>query len=197
MRRLKKYQVSCIFAAGATLFGCAQENPNFTRLEPTETNSTYDEVQPVVEDELAKTNSIDTKDVNAQKNSKTTDIKKTDLVTQRLNAHGLKSKKEACPKLVQKRVDRTTISREDSIRTKSCDYFIYPNVGDEITVSVSDRRMKLQLIMPYDHDFANGSYRATAYGRHVIRLEYDSADRRPDVMDYTIHVDIKPTDATN
>ena len=43
---------------------------------------------------------------------------------------------DECPKLVQKRVDHTAVSRQDSIMGNTCDYFIYPAVGDTLTVYV-------------------------------------------------------------
>lgn len=99
---------------------------------------------------------------------------------------------DECPKLVQKRVDNTVISREDSILGNTCDYFIYPAIGDVVSVSVSDDRLKPYLDIPYYHDFANGNYQVVVGGRHVIRLEYDAFERKPEVMDYVIMVEVKP-----
>lgn len=99
---------------------------------------------------------------------------------------------DECPKLVQKRVDHTAISRQDSIMGNTCDYFIYPAVGDTLTVYVSDGRMKPFLNTPYYHDFANGSYKVIANGRHVIRLEYNALEHKPAVMDYVLVVNITP-----
>lgn len=102
------------------------------------------------------------------------------------------STQDECPKLVQKRVDSTTVSRQDSILGNTCDYFIYPAIGDVVSVSVSDDRMKPYLNVPYYHDFANGNYQVVANGRHVIRLQYNALERKPDVMDYVFMVEIKP-----
>lgn len=99
---------------------------------------------------------------------------------------------EICPRLIQKRVDSTQVVRQESITGQTCDYFIYPQIGDVVTVQVSDDRMKPKLRSPYVYDFANGAYRVVQAGRHVIRLEYDAFDIKPDVMNYTIEVDIKP-----
>ncbi|MCL1622801.1 hypothetical protein M2R47_00835 [Moraxella sp. Tifton1] len=97
-----------------------------------------------------------------------------------------------CPKLVQKRIDRTSILRQERILGNSCDYFIYPNVGETVGVTVSDDRMKPYLDIPYYHDFANGDYVVVTSGRHVIRLEYDSLERKPNVMNYVLEVNIRP-----
>lgn len=97
---------------------------------------------------------------------------------------------DECPKLVQKRIDHTAVSRQDSIMGYTCDYFIYPAVGDVLTVYVSDGRMKPFLNTPYYHDFANGSYKVIANGRHVIRLEYNALEHKPMVMDYVFVVNI-------
>lgn len=97
-----------------------------------------------------------------------------------------------CPRLVQKKVDSNQVLRQDSMAGDSCDYFIYPYVGDIIQASISDDRIHLSLVRPDTHDFANGSFVVTKNGRHVIRLEYDAFGRRPPVMDYTIEIDIIP-----
>ncbi|WII94444.1 hypothetical protein LU276_05215 [Moraxella haemolytica] len=101
---------------------------------------------------------------------------------------------DECPRLVQKRIDNTVISRKDSILSSTCDYFIYPAIGDVVSVAVSDRRLKPYLNTPYYHDFANGDYQVVANGRHVIRLEYDAFERQPAVMDYVITVEVKPSE---
>lgn len=97
-----------------------------------------------------------------------------------------------CPRLVQKKVDSNQVLRRDSMAGATCDYFIYPYVGDTIQASISDDRIHLSLVRPDTHDFANGSFVVTKNGRHVIRLEYDAFGRRPPVMDYTIEIDIIP-----
>ncbi len=97
-----------------------------------------------------------------------------------------------CPRLVQKKVDSNQVLRQDSMAGNTCDYFIYPYIGDTIQASISDDRIRLSLVRPDTHDFANGSFVVTKNGRHVIRLEYDAFGRRPAVMDYTIEIDIIP-----
>lgn len=76
--------------------------------------------------------------------------------------------------------------------TDSCDYFIYPNIGDTVEVSVSDRRIELKLTRSDWHDFDNGGFMVTKNGRHVIRLQYDTFGSRPPIMDYVIQIDIIP-----
>ncbi|OOR91539.1 hypothetical protein B0181_03010 [Moraxella caviae] len=117
---------------------------------------------------------------------KTQSAKGDSLVKHRVNVSA------DCPRLVQKRVDSTQVSRRDSMIGKTCDYYIYPDVGDVVDVQVSDDRMRPYLEIPYYHDFANGSYKVVANGRHVIRLKYDAIEHKPDTMDYTIRVDIRP-----
>ena len=102
-----------------------------------------------------------------------------------------RSSSELCPRLIQKRVDNSQVVRQESITGNICDYYIYPNVGDVVTVKVSDSRMKPFLRLPYVFDFSNGAYKVVQAGRHVIRLEYNSFDVKPDVMNYVIEVDVK------
>lgn len=90
------------------------------------------------------------------------------------------------------KVDRTQILRHDTLATDSCDYFIYPNIGDTVEVSVSDRRIELKLTRPDWHDSDNGGFMVTKNGRHVIRLQYDAFGSRPPIMDYVIQIDIIP-----
>ncbi|MFC0820859.1 hypothetical protein [Moraxella marmotae] len=99
---------------------------------------------------------------------------------------------DSCPHLVQKKVDSTTVLRQDSMVGRFCDYFIYPYVGETVQATISDHRIRLNLVRPDVHDFANGSYRVRKNGRHVLRLEYDAFGKRPSVMDYEIEIDIKP-----
>lgn len=102
-----------------------------------------------------------------------------------------RSSSETCPRLIQKRVDNSQVVRQERITGNTCDYFIYPRVGDLLTVRVSDGRMKPFLRLPYVFDFSNGAYKVVQAGRHVIRLEYNSFDVKPDVMNYVIEVDVK------
>lgn len=99
---------------------------------------------------------------------------------------------DVCPRLIQKRVDSTQTVRQESISERSCDYFIYPKIGDSVSVSVTNDSMKPSLIMPRYFDFANGTYRVIDSGRHVIRVEYDAISTKPDVLDFTIEVTIVP-----
>lgn len=103
-----------------------------------------------------------------------------------------RSRLNRCPHLIQKRVDSTQVIREDSITQNACDYFIYPTIGETVSVRVSDARMKPVLLLPYTHDFANGDYHVISNGRHIIHLEYDAFGSRPDVMNYVIEVEILP-----
>ena len=96
------------------------------------------------------------------------------------------------PKISTKKVDHTQILRHDTLVTDSCDYFIYPNIGDTVEVSVSDRRIELKLTRPDWHDSDNGGFMVTKNGRHVIRLQYDAFGSRPPIMDYVIQIDIIP-----
>lgn len=100
---------------------------------------------------------------------------------------------EICPRLIQKKVDKTQTVRHESIKGNHCDYFIYPKIGEYVSVSVSDDRMKPVLAIPYPFDFANGSYQVVQNGRHVIRVEYDAFGTKPNLMNYTIEVDVRPT----
>lgn len=99
---------------------------------------------------------------------------------------------DVCPRLIQKRVDSTQTVRQERISERSCDYFIYPKIGDSISVSVNNDNMKPSLIMPRHFNFANGSYRVIDNGRHVIRVEYDAISTKPDVLDFTIELTIIP-----
>ncbi len=97
-----------------------------------------------------------------------------------------------CPKLIQKRVDNTQIVRQESIADNSCDYFIYPQMGEIVSVKLSSDVMKPTLRTPHFHDFNNGSYHVINNGRHVIHVEYDSFVIKPDVVEFVIEVDIQP-----
>lgn len=99
---------------------------------------------------------------------------------------------DACPRLIQKRIDNTQIVRQESIADNSCDYFIYPQIGEVVSVKLSNDVMKPTLRTPHFHDFNNGSYSVVNNGRHVIHVEYDAFVNKPGVVDFTIEVDIRP-----
>ncbi|MDO5650969.1 MAG: hypothetical protein Q4G13_02390 [Moraxella sp.] len=96
-----------------------------------------------------------------------------------------------CPRLLQQQVDNTMIAVESVLFSPYCDYFLYPVQGQMIDVSLKNRLLKVELLRPMWHDFANGAYTVTQSGRHVIRVRYDGVQKQPKNIDYTVvvHVD--------
>lgn len=101
-------------------------------------------------------------------------------------------KADACPKLLQKNVDSARIERKNDImKDDYCDYFIYPIKGQTVNVTSTDNRIETLLVTPIMYDFANGSYEVKETDKHVIRLQYDGIESKPDRLIYDIEVKIK------
>ncbi|MGP9491133.1 hypothetical protein [Psychrobacter sp. AOP7-B1-24] len=98
---------------------------------------------------------------------------------------------DVCPKLIQKGVDSQVIKRTAEVMTSDyCDYFLYPQDGQKISVKVNDRQIETLLIVPILHNFANGDYQVESYDKHVIRLAYDGATYKPENLVYDVAVTV-------
>ncbi len=106
-------------------------------------------------------------------------------------AHLAAKRSDVCPKLIQQRVDSNTIKRTAEVMTGDyCDYFFYPRVGEQISVSLNNDQVEALLIIPLNHNFKNGSYQVTTYDKHVIRLTYDGATYKPEDFSYDVAITI-------
>ncbi len=97
-----------------------------------------------------------------------------------------------CPKLVNTPIDSTKIVRENEIMVHSyCDYYIYPNKGQHISIDSHPKYISASLISPTIYDFANGSYLVKQSDKYVIRLSYEGVEYMDSPVDYdvTIHVE--------
>lgn len=99
---------------------------------------------------------------------------------------------DVCPKLLQKDVDSSVIRRSNDVMIDDhCDYFIYPQPGQRIQVLSSSDQIETLLVAPALHNFANGDYRVLSSQKHIIRLAYDGATRKPNTMRYSVSVIVK------
>lgn len=99
---------------------------------------------------------------------------------------------DVCPKLLQKDVDSSVIRRSNDVMIDDhCDYFIYPQPGQRIQVVSSSDQIETLLVAPALHNFANGDYRILSSQKHIIRLAYDGAERKPNTMRYSVSVIVK------
>lgn len=98
---------------------------------------------------------------------------------------------DVCPKLIQKGVDSQVIKRASEVMVDDhCDYFLYPNKDQNISVNVSDDQIEALLVVPTLHNFANGNYQVESYDKHVIRLAYDGATYKPENLVYDVAVTV-------
>ncbi len=94
-----------------------------------------------------------------------------------------------CPKLVQKKVDNAVIKRAAEVMINdSCDYFLYPKKGEQISVRLSTDQIEALLITPKTYNFANGPYSVHSYDKHVIRLSYNGASYKPEYFLYDVAI---------
>ncbi|WP_367111535.1 hypothetical protein [uncultured Psychrobacter sp.] len=100
-------------------------------------------------------------------------------------------RKDICPKLVQKDIGSSTIKRKNEVMVDNyCDYFLYPDAGQQITVDLDSSQIEALLIVPTIHNFANGKYRVASYDKHVIRLTYDGVAHKPKRLNYDVSITI-------
>ncbi len=97
-----------------------------------------------------------------------------------------------CPKLIQREVDSDVIERSQEVMSGDyCDYFLYPNAGQSISVTTDNSDLKILLVVPTMHDFANGDYKVKSYDKHVIRLSYNGFTYRPENLTYDVDITVK------
>ncbi|MDO5768448.1 MAG: hypothetical protein Q4P13_03005 [Psychrobacter sp.] len=96
---------------------------------------------------------------------------------------------DICPKLLQRDVDTNVIQRSNDIMIDNhCDYYIYPQPGQFIKAQSDNDQLKILLVAPVMHDFANGSFRVVTSQKHVIRVAYDGITHKPEAMRYSVSV---------
>lgn len=106
-------------------------------------------------------------------------------------AHLAAQRSDVCPKLIQQRIDSNTIERTAEVMTGDyCDYFFYPRVGEQISVSLDNDQVEAFLIIPMSHNFDNGHYQVATYDKHVIRLTYDGATYKPEYFSYDVAITV-------
>ncbi|MES1964512.1 hypothetical protein M0N77_04085 [Psychrobacter sp. AH5] len=117
-----------------------------------------------------------------------------DIEDKIINSYARVASKHAhiCPKLIQKQLDNSVIERTAEVMIKdSCDYFLYPKIGEQIAVSLDNDQIEALLITPRTYNFANGGYEVTSYDKHVIRLAYNGAGYKPENFRYDVAITIE------
>lgn len=98
---------------------------------------------------------------------------------------------DICPKLIQKNVDEETIVRSAEVMVYDfCEYYLYPEKGQNLMVTLDSDQIETLLIVPTIHNFANGSYHVTSYDKHTIRLRYVGAAHKPQRLSYDVAITI-------
>lgn len=96
---------------------------------------------------------------------------------------------DVCPKLLQDEQRSQTIERISEVMVNDyCDYFLYPEEGQELSVKVDNSQIETLLIVPALHNFANGNYQVTSYDKHVVRLSYNGATHKPESLTYDVAI---------
>lgn len=96
---------------------------------------------------------------------------------------------DVCPKLLQDEQRNQTIERISEVMVNDyCDYFLYPEEGQELSVKVDNNQIEALLIVPVLHNFANGNYQVTSYDKHVVRLSYNGATHKPQPLIYNVAI---------
>lgn len=98
-----------------------------------------------------------------------------------------------CPKLLVRDVDKQTIKRVgDKLQGTSCDYYLYPIVGQSIRVWSESSDVKLSLIAPEGCDLLpDKPITIKSDDRHVIRVKYKEPTSKPKDFTYNLAVDFE------
>lgn len=110
------------------------------------------------------------------------------------NSHAKRASEhdDVCPKLLQNEVGSQNIQRSAEVMVDDyCDYYLYLQSGQTLTVTVNDSRIEALLIVPKLHDFANGSYHVNSYDKHVVRLSYNGATYKPERLRYDVSISVQ------
>ena len=110
------------------------------------------------------------------------------------NAHARLAAKHSdiCPKLLQKNVDDETIVRSAEVMVYDyCEYYLFPEVGQSIAITINTDQIETLLSVPSVHNFANGAYQVNSYDKHVIRLNYIGVQYKPERFQYDLTMVIK------
>lgn len=78
--------------------------------------------------------------------------------------------KTPCPKLLPVLPNRTVNHYHDKMMSDTCDYYVYPKLGQFLYISSSSPTISATLISPTHHDFKNGAVEISESGRHIIQL---------------------------
>lgn len=98
---------------------------------------------------------------------------------------------DVCPKLLQKSVDDETIIRSAEVMLFDyCEYYVYPEVGQRIAITINTDKIETLLMTPSVHNFADGAYQVDSYGKHIIRLNYIGVKYKPERLQYDLTMKI-------
>lgn len=75
-----------------------------------------------------------------------------------------------CPKLIAISPFRTVTHYHDKMMSDTCDYYLYPQIGQYIYLGSSSPTISAKLISPVEYDFKNGAMQVEHSGRYVVRL---------------------------
>lgn len=98
---------------------------------------------------------------------------------------------DQCPNLVSASVTSTIIKRKNEVMLDSyCDYYIYPQKGQKISVERQPYYITANLVSPVYYDFSNGDYLVSQTDEHVIRLSHEGIRYKSNPIDFDITVKV-------
>lgn len=174
--------------SSVSLCGCNQSSVN---TQETDTDSTQPEEDLFAKPKLKKTELV-----------KFDPTKKSDK-EKRLNeslfnayAQDAAASKTICPKLLVRDVDKQTIKRVgDKLQGNSCDYYLYPIVGQSIRVWSESSDVNIRLIAPEGSDLLpDKPIKVKSDDRHIIRVKYKEPATKPEDFTYNLAVDFDIND---
>ena len=89
-------------------------------------------------------------------------------------------------------MDSNVIERKQEVlRSEYCDYHLYPQTGQTISVESEPENIQAHLVTPTFHDFANGGYYVDHLDKYVIRLDYAGTEFQKGIINYGVTVTIE------
>lgn len=96
---------------------------------------------------------------------------------------------DICPKLIEFSVDNHIVVRQnEKMERQKCKYYLYPDVDTILNVQIDNPSLKAAIVQPEYFNFANGTYRVSNNGKHVIEISYKEHHGDRSAESYNIRV---------
>lgn len=99
------------------------------------------------------------------------------------------ARSDICPKLIEFKLgDMTQVRQNEIMRHQVCKYFMYPRIGDKISIDLDNKNMKAEMVQPNYFNFTDTVFEVTNPGKHVLQISYKNhhGDRKAENYNLTV-----------